>query len=69
MAMDSASAIHDTIGRTAYTVLVVDDNPATRYSTGRVLRAAGFKIAEAGSGGEALEQTAGGNVSAVVLDN
>jgi PAS domain S-box-containing protein len=45
----------------------VDDNPATRYSTGRVVRAAGFRTVEAGSGGEALELIAAG-VSAVVLD-
>ena len=35
-------------------VLVVDDNPATRYSTGRVLRAANFEVAEAATGNEAL---------------
>ena len=34
----------------AHTVLVVDDNPATRYSTSRVLRAAGFRSLEAASG-------------------
>jgi CheY-like chemotaxis protein len=56
-----------TIDRGAHTVLVVDDNPATRYSTGRVIRAAGFRLAEAGTGQEALDQAAKG-VSAVVLD-
>ena len=49
------------------TVLVVDDNPATRYATARVLRAAGFEVSEAATGGEAL-QRANGQVSAVVLD-
>ncbi|KQT13485.1 hybrid sensor histidine kinase/response regulator [Ramlibacter sp. Leaf400] len=65
--MDSASTIQSTIDRGAHTVLVVDDNPATRYSTGRVIRAAGFKVAEAETGGEALAMADKG-VSAVVLD-
>ena len=56
-----------TIERSAHTVLVVDDNPATRYSTSRVLRAAGFKTLEAASGQEALELS-DRNLSAVVLD-
>lgn len=36
-------------------VAVVDDNEATLYSTSRVLRAAGFEVAEASSGEEALD--------------
>src|SRR3954469_14848479 len=67
MVLTEAGAIQSTIDRGAHTVLVVDDNPATRYSTGRIIRAAGFRIAEAGTGAEALEQAAKG-VSAVVLD-
>lgn len=63
----SSDVIHTTIDRGAHTLLVVDDNPATRYSTARVLRAAGFRTAEAGTGGEALELARSG-VSAVVLD-
>ena len=47
-------------------VLVVDDNPATRYATSRVLQAAGFGIRQAGTGGEALALAEG--ASAVVLD-
>ncbi|WP_233472842.1 hybrid sensor histidine kinase/response regulator [Cupriavidus respiraculi] len=49
------------------TVLVVDDNPVTRYSTSRLLRAAGFSTLEAETGHEAiaLAMTA---VDAVVLD-
>jgi PAS domain S-box-containing protein len=66
--MDRTAVIHDTIDRAAHTVLVVDDNPATRYSTGRVLRAAGFRIAEAGTGQEALDQCSRTRISAVVLD-
>ena len=65
--MDKARAIHATIDRGAHTVLVVDDNPVTRYSTARVVRAAGFKTAEAATGGEALALCEAG-VSAVVLD-
>ena len=65
--MIDPEAINLTIDRSAHTVLVVDDNPATRYATGRVIRAAGFRIAEAGSGAEALGLIARG-VSAVILD-
>jgi PAS domain S-box-containing protein len=65
--MIDADVINATIDRSVHTVLVVDDNPATRYSTGRVIRAAGFRTAEAGSGTEALELIAKG-VSGVVLD-
>ncbi len=48
-------------------VLVVDDNPVTRYATVRVLSAAGFQTIEAESGQEAL-QRADITMSAVVLD-
>lgn len=48
-------------------VLVVDDNPPTRYATARMLRAAGYRTREAGTGGEALE-IADGSISAVILD-
>ena len=65
--MIDTDVINATIDRGLHTVLVVDDNPATRYSTGRVIRAAGFRTAEAGSGAEALDLIAQG-VSAVVLD-
>ena len=36
-------------------VLVVDDNPATLYSTSRVLRSAAFEVSEAATGQEALD--------------
>ena len=48
-------------------VLVVDDNGATRYSTGRFLRAAGFEVKEAATGTDALE-IAKDEVDAIVLD-
>ena len=54
------------IDRSQCSVLVVDDNPATRYATARQLRAAGFNTVEAAAGAEALELVE--FVSAVVLD-
>ncbi|HUR15715.1 MAG TPA: response regulator, partial [Candidatus Limnocylindrales bacterium] len=48
-------------------ILVVDDNPPTRYSTGRVLRAARFEVIEAATGGEALQATSQ-NPDLVILD-
>ena len=65
--MIQADVINITIDRSLHTVLVVDDNASTRYSTARLLRAAGFRTTEAGSGTEALAQ-AGSGVSALVLD-
>jgi PAS domain S-box-containing protein len=49
------------------TVLVVDDDPVTRYVTARVLRAAGFDVQEASTGGQALASLSS-RISAVVLD-
>jgi PAS domain S-box-containing protein len=65
--MSDARIIVSSIDRSAHVVLVVDDNPATRYTTARVLTAAGFRTREAGSGGAALEEARQG-VSAVILD-
>jgi len=42
--------------RTAPRVLVVDDNPATLYSTSHVLRAADFAVTEGINGEQALER-------------
>ena len=47
-------------------ILVVDDNPGTRYSTSRVLRSSGFEVVEAASGLEALESAK--DIELVVLD-
>ncbi|MEO6594349.1 MAG: response regulator [Planctomycetota bacterium] len=55
------------IDNAAHTVLVVDDHPATLYSTTRVLRAAGFQVVEAATGTSALHQ-ANADVDIVVLD-
>ena len=49
------------------TILVVDDNPATLYTTTRVLRAAGFRVREAACGMQALAEAHAG-VDLVVLD-
>ena len=65
--MTAEPLINTSIDRARHTVLVVDDNPTTRYATARVIRAAGFETLEAGTGGEALE-LASQRISAVVLD-
>ena len=48
-------------------IVVVDDNPATLYSTSRVLRAAGFNVTEAINGEQALE-FAGKGADLILLD-
>src|SRR5262245_20468667 len=48
-------------------ILVVDDNPATRYSVARVLKAAGFEAIQGSNGFEALAY-ADSTVDLVVLD-
>ena len=49
------------------TLLVVDDNLATLYSTGRILRAAGFNVLDAANGQDAL-RIAEDPVDLVILD-
>ncbi len=49
-------------------VLVVDDNPATRYSTGRVLRSVGHSVLSAGSGMEAIALAVQAKPDIIVLD-
>jgi PAS domain S-box-containing protein len=48
-------------------ILVVDDNPATLYSTSRILRSAGWTVLEAATGNEGLALASQG-VDAVMLD-
>lgn len=67
MTMPPEPLINTTIDRSRHTILVVDDNPTTRYTTARVIRAAGFETREASTGGEALA-LASQQISAVVLD-
>ncbi|MGE0593213.1 MAG: response regulator [Vicinamibacterales bacterium] len=49
-------------------VLVVDDNAATRYSTGRVLRSVGHAVLTAGSGTEAITVAVQSRPDIIVLD-
>ena len=49
-------------------VLVVDDNPATRYATSRVLRAAGHTVLTAASGLEAISAAVAERPDVVALD-
>jgi DNA-binding response OmpR family regulator len=49
-------------------ILVVDDNAATRYSVRRVLEHHGFRVEEAGTGGEGLLRLAEQDFGALVLD-
>ncbi|MEO8064588.1 MAG: response regulator [Pseudomonadota bacterium] len=48
-------------------VVVVDDNPASLYSTSRILRSAGFEVIECSTGTEALA-AADKDVGLIVLD-
>jgi two-component sensor histidine kinase len=43
------------MSETPETILNVNDNEAARYATSRILHRAGFKVLEAGTGGEALQ--------------
>ena len=52
----------------AGTVLLVDDTPSKRYVLARWLRRAGYRVVEAGTGGEALARFREGGVGLVVLD-
>lgn len=55
-----------TLTRAAFTVLVVDDQPALLYATSRMLQRAGYKTVEAALGEDAIALAPG--ASAVVLD-
>jgi PAS domain S-box-containing protein len=55
------------IDRSEHELLIVDDDPASRYATARLLRNAGFRTREAATGAEAL-MVANQTISAVVLD-
>jgi PAS domain S-box-containing protein len=48
-------------------VVVVDDNPASLYSTSRILRSAGFEVIEASTGTDALA-AADQDIGLIVLD-
>ena len=67
--MIDTDVINPTIDRALHTVLVVDDNPATRYATARVLlRAPASRHARPASGHRGARRSSAQGVSAVVLD-
>ncbi len=49
-------------------ILVVDDNAATRYAVRRVLEHHGFRVEEAGTGGDGLARLRSQDFGALVLD-
>src|ERR1700712_5011396 len=55
------------IDRSEHELLIIDDNPASRYATVRQLRGAGFRTREVATGADGLA-AAGDNISAVILD-
>jgi PAS domain S-box-containing protein len=65
--MDEVKQDFRPIDRSGHELLVVDDNPASRYATVRLLRGAGFRTREAATGAEGLAE-ATDDVSVVVLD-
>jgi PAS domain S-box-containing protein len=67
MAMDEANDALRPIDRSQHELLIVDDNPASRYATVRLLRGAGFRTREAATGAEGL-RAVDETISAMVLD-
>lgn len=65
--MSSPFPMPRVIDRSAHELLIVDDDPASRYVTLRRLSSAGFRTREAASGAEALV-AADASLSAIVLD-
>src|SRR3954469_14901604 len=55
------------IDRSKHELLIVDDEPASRYATARVLRNAGFRTREVASGAEGLKAL-DDSISVMVLD-
>ncbi len=66
MSFDPTRAEHP-IDRSAHELLVVNDDPASRYATVRMLQNAGFRTREAATGAAALAAVNEG-ISAMVLD-
>ena len=65
--MSDAKPEFQPIDRSEHELLVIDDNPASRYATVRQLRSAGFRTREAATGSGGLA-AADDTISAVVLD-
>ncbi|HLL10810.1 MAG TPA: response regulator [Rubrivivax sp.] len=63
----AAAAEFRPLDRSIHELLVVNDDPAIRYATARLLRSAGFKTREAATGAEGLA-LADTDISAMVLD-
>ncbi|BCT91628.1 hypothetical protein LYSHEL_06520 [Lysobacter helvus] len=64
MSPDPSDAAHPGLP----TILIVDDNPATRYAMGRVLGRQGYRVIEAGTGEQGLARIAEGMVDVAMLD-
>lgn len=56
------------IDRSQHKLLIVDDDPISRYATARLLRSAGFRTAEAANGAEGMAAAAEPDVSAMIVD-
>jgi PAS domain S-box-containing protein len=56
------------IDRSQHKLLIVDDDPISRYATARLLRSAGFRTAEAANGAEGMAAAAEADVSAMIVD-
>jgi signal transduction histidine kinase len=56
------------IDRSQHKLLVINDDPATRYAIARVLRNAGFQTVEAATGTEGLQAAQAEDLSAMVVD-
>ena len=67
LSMNKEEPAQHRIDRSQHELLIVDDEPASRYATARLLRGAGFKTREIATGTEAL-QAADETISAMVLD-
>src|SRR5262249_37517123 len=65
--MSDATRDFRPIDRSQHELLVIDDNPGSRYATVRQLGSAGFRTREASTGAEGLAK-ADASVSAVILD-
>ncbi len=56
------------IDRSQHKLLVINDDPASRYAIARVLRSAGFQTMEAATGTEGLQAAQAEDLSAMVVD-
>ena len=56
------------IDRSQHKLVIVDDDPTSRYATSRLLRSAGFRTVEAANGVEGMAAAAEDGVSAMIVD-